>query len=97
MKYNFEWDPDKAKKNLIKHKISFEKAATIFRDPNALSIYDNEHSANEDRWITLGIDNSGVLIIVCHTFIQNDDNDINIRIISARKANKKEINQYKEL
>ena len=97
MNYNFEWDPDKAKKNQIKHKISFERSATIFNDPNTLSIYDNEHSINEDRWISLGIDNGGVLIVVCHTFVQIDDNNISIRIISARKANKKEINQYKEL
>ena len=97
MKYNFEWDPEKDKRNLIKHKISFERAATVFRDPNALSIFDSEHSINEERWITLGINDSGAIIIVCHTFKQINDNDINIRIISARKANKQEKNQYKEL
>ena len=73
MNYNFEWDPEKAKNNLSKHKISFERATTIFRDPNALSKYDEEHSTNEDRWTTLGIDSSGVQIIVCHTFNQIDN------------------------
>ena len=53
MQYNFEWDPEKAKTNRKKHKVRFEHAATIFKDPKAISIYDNEHSRNEDRWITL--------------------------------------------
>ena len=53
MQYNFEWDPEKAKTNRKKHKVRYEHAATIFKDPKAISIYDNEHSRNEDRWITL--------------------------------------------
>jgi hypothetical protein len=47
--YNFEWDPNKARSNQVKHGISFEEAATVFRDPQALSIFDDEHSSNEDR------------------------------------------------
>ena len=46
--YNFEWDPNKARLNQVKHGISFEEAATVFRDPQALSIFDDEHSSNED-------------------------------------------------
>ena len=49
MRYYFEWDPQKAKINLKKHKVSFERACTVFKDPNALSIYDEEHSEKEDR------------------------------------------------
>jgi uncharacterized DUF497 family protein len=58
--YNFEWDPTKAQINLNKHKISFEKATTIFHDSNAISIYDEEHSYEEERWITLGLDRDGI-------------------------------------
>jgi len=97
MEYFFEWDSNKAKKNLVKHKVSFERASTIFKDPNALSIYDAEHSIEEDRWVTMGSDNSGILLIVCHTYIQFNDEEINIRIISSRKANKKEYKQYMEI
>ena len=58
--YNFEWDPTKAQINLNKHKISFEKATTIFHDSNAISIYDEEHSYEEERWITMGLDRDGI-------------------------------------
>ena len=54
MRYDFEWDVRKAKTNVRKHKISFERATEIFRDPNALSIVDEEHSEYEERWITIG-------------------------------------------
>ncbi|OGU13800.1 MAG: hypothetical protein A2X61_14150 [Ignavibacteria bacterium GWB2_35_12] len=95
MNYNFSWDIKKARQNIIKHNIKFENAATILRDPNALSIFDEEHSLNEDRWMTMGIDSNGILLVVIHTFHQIDDENINIRIISARKATKVEIKQYK--
>ena len=96
MRYYFEWDPQKAKINLKKHKVSFERACTVFKDPNALSIYDEEHSEEEERWITLGMDINGTLLVVVHTFEQLDENTCKIRIISARKATKKEIKQYNE-
>ncbi|MCK4560543.1 MAG: BrnT family toxin [Calditrichia bacterium] len=94
MNYNFEWNPDKAKKNLSKHKVSFELAATIFLDPNVLSIHDNDHSKTEDRWITMGISRSGNILTIVHTFNDVDDSNISIRIISARKSTKNEIKQY---
>ena len=56
MKYNFEWDSEKAKSNLQKHNIKFDRAAEIFLDPFILSQYDDEHSEKEDRWITIGKD-----------------------------------------
>ena len=54
MQYDFEWDSYKAKENIRKHHMNFEKAAEIFLDPLAISIYDKEHSMDEDRWITKG-------------------------------------------
>ena len=95
--YNFEWDPEKAKQNLRKHKISFERAANVFLDSNAVSIYDKEHEESEERWITIGMDKTGNLIVVCHTFNQVDNETFKIRLISARKPTKNEIIQYKEL
>jgi uncharacterized DUF497 family protein len=56
MNYDFEWNPNKAKSNIEKHKISFEDAASVFKDENAISIYDEEHSLEEDRWVTIGMD-----------------------------------------
>ena len=88
--YNFNWDPTKEKQNTRKHKVAFRRAATVFRDPQQISIYDAEHSANEERWITIGIDSGGILRIVSHTFEQTDADLCEIRIISARKASRAE-------
>ena len=66
--YEFEWDPTKARDNPRKHRIAFERAATIFLDPEALSQFDEEETGDEDRWITLGLDRTGVLLVVCHTY-----------------------------
>ncbi len=96
MQYNFEWDPRKAKSNIKKHKISFEQAATIFKDRRAISIYDDEHSDREDRWVTLGLSLNGILLVAHHTFEQLDNKNANVRIISSRKATKIEMKQYKE-
>jgi uncharacterized protein len=54
MQYFFEWDKTKTQTNLSKHKISFEEAATIFYDQRAITIFDDDHSQTEDRWITMG-------------------------------------------
>ena len=94
MNYNFEWDPDKAKSNLAKHKVSFERASAIFLDSFAISLFDDEHSHDEDRWITMGKDKSDILIVAVHTFRKINASSSNIRIISARKANRKERLQY---
>ena len=66
--HQFEWDPVKAFRNAREHGVSFERAATVFLDPGTMSIFDNEHSEEEERWITLGLDRAGVLLVVCHTF-----------------------------
>jgi len=96
LRYEFDWDPVKERKNIRRHRISFRQAATIFRDPNQLSIYDEEHSADEDRSITMGLDSTGVLRVVTHTFEQVEEGLCKIRIISARKATSAEESQYQE-
>jgi len=94
VQYNFEWDPIKARENLRKHKISFERGAEIVLDPLALSVYDEIHSRTEDRWITLGKDRNNVLLVVAHTFSEIDGDNCGIRIISARRATRHEAKQY---
>lgn len=92
MEIKFEWDKEKADTNLKKHKISFEEAKTVFYDPNALLIADPDHSEiKEDQFIIMGLSSKSRLLIVCHCYRANDEV---IRIISARKAEKSEINQY---
>lgn len=97
MQYRFDWDPRKASINIRRHKVSFRQAATVFRDPQHLSLYDEVHSEDEDRWITLGIGDVGSLYVVVHTFDQLDEENVSIRIISARKATGAEMAQYKEV
>ena len=92
--YRFEWDPGKAQLNLKDHGIAFERAATIFLDPQALSVFDEEHSQDEDRWITLGMDRTGSLLVVCHTYRKETTRGARIRLISARKAARHEAGQY---
>jgi|SRR5215216_3823161 len=94
--YQFEWDTRKARTNLKQHGIAFERAATVFSDARALSEFDSEHSKAEDRWITMGLDHSGVVLVVCHTYREEKEASARIRIISARKATRNEIKQYKE-
>lgn len=94
--YNFEWNPIKARKNLNKHKVAFDEAATIFQDSKALSIFDPDHSEIEERWITIGFSEKGRVLVVSHSFIEENENSVTIRIISSRKATKKEIKAYGE-
>ena len=96
MRYYFDWDPNKAKTNLRKHRVSFEQASAIFLDPRMIAVFDCEHSEHEDRWATIGIDRNGILLVVVHTFQQLDADCCRIRIISARKATRKESKQYQE-
>jgi len=88
----FVWDQSKDKINQKKHGISFNEAKTIFYDENARLISDNEHSQNEDRFILLGLSYTLRLLIVVHSYRENDEI---IRIISARKATKNETKFYK--
>jgi uncharacterized DUF497 family protein len=91
---SFEWDPKKAASNLRKHGVRFERAASVFQDPEALSLYDSKHDLEEDRWITLGLDSQGTLLVVCHTWRETEAGETRCRMISARKATKSEARQY---
>ncbi|CAB1057429.1 hypothetical protein D1BOALGB6SA_2182 [Olavius sp. associated proteobacterium Delta 1] len=96
MQFNFEWDPIKAKSNKEKPGITFEQSVSVFRDSRALTIYDSDHSGEEDRWLTLGISATGLMLIVHHTYNQINKDTANTRIISSRKATKRERSQYME-
>jgi len=88
---NFTWDPKKAKSNLAKHGVSFPEAQTAFSDENARLIADPDHSEVEDRFILLGLSAKLRLLVVVHTYRQSESE---VRIISARKATKKEHQNY---
>ena len=90
-KLKFEWDSEKAKKNLKKHGVSFEEASTIFDDPQFISFLDEEHSAEEERHITIGLSEKLRLLMAAHT-----ERKRRVRIISARKATKNEETFYNE-
>jgi len=87
----YEWDPQKAKANLRKHRVSFEEAATVFLDPLAVTYPDPDHSDEEFREITIGHSPKLGVIFLSHT--QRGDR---IRIIGARKATRWERKQYEE-
>ena len=91
--YVFEWDRAKAAINLRKHKVSFELAATVFLDRFATSIPDADHSAFEERWITMGYARDGRLLVVSHTWTESGG-EAGVRIISARPATRNEWHQY---
>lgn len=84
--YRFTWDAAKAAGNALKHGVRFELAATVFNDPLALSRYDEDHSEQEERWVTLGQAENGMLLVVVHTFEQPGAHEARVRIISARPA-----------
>lgn len=87
----FEWDENKRLKNIDKHGVDFKEAKSVFYDDDALVIIDSEHSIIEERFIILGMSNKARALVVCHCYGKNEKT---IRIISARKATSKEIQQY---
>ena len=87
----FEWDAIKAASNLAKHGVSFEEAATVFRDPLSATSEDPDHSLGEERLVSFGVSVSGRLLVVAHT-----DRRDTIRIISARPASAGERKIYEE-
>lgn len=93
--YNFQWDPTKALSNLHKHGVRFDQAATVFLDTHALTVYDEANSLAEERWFTLGFDAAGNLLAVAHTY-QIVGGTNRIRIVSARKASRRERQVYQE-
>ena len=88
----YEWDAHKSAKNIQKHAVTFEEAATVFDDPMFVTVVDAEHSTDEERYITIGLSKQGRLLMVAHT-----DRRERIRIISARKATRKETKFYAEI
>ena len=87
----YEWDPAKAAANVKKHGVSFEEAASVFLDPSALTFSDPDHSAEEDREITIGRSAQQRILFVAHA-----PREGRIRIISARRATSKERRQYEK-
>ena len=92
----FDWDPKKEASNRAKHGVAFELAMTVFRDPLAATILDNQHGADAERWITLGESANGTLVLVVHTWVQTNADFTLVRIISARRPTRREARQYKE-
>ena len=88
---NFEWDPGKARQSRLKHRISFQEAATVFGDPLAITYPDPDHSVSEQRFITVGMSGAGRVLMLAHL-----DRNENIRIISARKTTRRERKHYEE-
>ena len=87
----FEWNKRKENANIKKHGISFDEARTTFYDENAVQFFDPDHSDEEDRFILVGVSHSLNTLVVCHCFREDE---ITVRIISARKADKDEANFY---
>ena len=87
----FEWDERKEKANIKKHSVSFDESRTVFYDESAIQFFDPAHSKGEDRFILLGISFNLRILVVCHCF---GERETVVRIISARKADKDEENEY---
>jgi hypothetical protein len=87
----FEWDGTKAARNLARHGVSFEEAATVFRDPLSQTGRDPDHSGDEEQFVIFGVSTGGRLLIVAH--VERGDT---IRIISARRATPGERRIYEE-
>ncbi len=91
-KLDFVWSEDKDRQNQKKHGISFEEAKSVFFDESAIEFFDPEHSDDEDRFLMLGLSFRLRVLLVCHCFRQKDSL---IRIISARKATRREQEYYR--
>lgn len=89
----FDWDERKNKRNRAKHGVWFEEAQSVFGDPHSRVFCDPEHSREEDRFILLGVSSAGRTLVVVHCYREGDSL---VRIISARKATKKETRTYEE-
>jgi uncharacterized protein len=94
--YEFEWDDAKAASNLQKHGVEFMDAMTVFSDPLMMTRFDDEHSEGEDRWVSLGRNETRLLLVVVHTFSETSPESALVRVISARPATRKEREQYEE-
>jgi len=91
IKPNVIWDENKNAINIKKHGVDFNEAATVFNDPNIMILFDERHSEDEERFIALGYSRLTRLLTVCHCYRENDTV---IRLITARKADKRERKDY---
>lgn len=89
--FGFEWNEEKALLNISKHGVSFEEASTVFSDDHSITIYDDVHSVDEDRYIDIGLSISNRLLVVVYT-----ERTDHIRIISARQASGTERRLYEQ-
>jgi uncharacterized protein len=87
----FEWDEDKAKKNILKQQVPFNEAKTVFDDPFYIDFYDPDHSIDEDRYLIVGQSNRGRILIVSYT-----ERASSIRLVSAREVTRQERKVYEE-
>jgi len=91
MALTVEWDPEKARTNLRKHRVSFEEASTVIGDPVSITIRDPDHSIGELRFLDVGLSHSGRLLVVAYT-----ERGSRIRLISARPASRSERKEHEE-
>lgn len=91
---DFEWDASKAASNVQKHGVTFARAAQVFLDPLAITVYDEAHSQYEERWHTMGHDTQGNLLSIAHTYYATSAHTARVRLISARLATKQERRFY---
>ena len=95
LRIQFEWDFEKEKINISRHKLSFTDASHVFSDIFQMNLFDGVHSDDEDRWIVIGEIAAMKIVVVVHTFRRGHASDgVRVRIISARKATKKERADY---
>jgi uncharacterized protein len=93
--YRYEWDSNKERTNVLKHDgVTFHLASTVLHDPLAITIFDDEHSESEERWVSIGQATNGQTLVVVHTFVQLDAQHVEVRLISARRADKQERQDY---
>ena len=91
----FEWDPVKARTNQRKHGIGFEDAIHVFEDPHALFEQDRTDETGEPRWQAIGLTGGVAVLLVAHTVREKGEDDV-IRLISARRATRKERDRYEQ-
>lgn len=93
----FEWDEKKNKSSIKSHGVSFEEAAEVFDDPFCISMLDKRFNYYEERWISLGSTIKGKIIVTGYAYYLAENSEERIRIITARKATRKEREQYEEV
>ena len=91
MSFHFEWDPEKARSNKLKHEVSFEEGQAVFYDEHAIYIADPDYDGGEERFLLLGMSLKPRVLVVCHCYRKKG---ASIRIISAREATRREQGQY---